>query len=283
MRKLVFILLAVVLWKNICSSEVISNEEYAFNVYYDDTINPGFRFRFLNGSFYLEVPETDDNRIEEGIYIREIVDCKYELVEENGFKYIKIKDRKYLLLMHDVVCILVDCTNGDAFFGINIKSPYVKLPGRGPKHNKIGIYGGASDFQQTSSVLSEMVKGKRVIYNGLDRYHFQIRKPWIEGKKDYGINEWIQKKIHYKTNEIVIINGYIDPNRPDLYVANSRVKEILITTKYGEWAYALKDTPIPQILTLPVLVDGDIRFTIRDVYRGEKYMDTAIAGIYFLF
>lgn len=283
MRKTIITLLVVVLWGHVCSSEVISNAEYAFNVYYDDTINPGFRFRFQNGFFYLEVPEVDDNKIEEGIYIKEIVDCKYELVEEKGFKYIKTKDRKYLLLMHDVVCVLVDCMNGDTYFGVSIKSPYVKLPGRGPKHNKIGIHGGASDYQQTSSVLSEMVKGLRIVYNGLDRYHFQIRKPWIEGKKDYGLNEWIQKRVYYKTNEIVLINGYIDPNRPDLFVANSRVKEILITTKYGEWTYALKDTSEPQIIMLPVLVDGDIRFTIKDVFKGEKYMDTAIAGIYFLY
>jgi hypothetical protein len=134
-----------------------------------------------------------------------------------------------------------------------------------------------------SSCLTETLNGKTITYNGLNRkYYYDVTDPWVEGKEDQGIGEWIQKESVHNIDEIAFFNGYIDPNRPDLYYANSRVKELLITTESGSWTYSIEDTPNPQIIKLPRLVIGDVRFTILDVYEGNKYTDTCIGEIFFL-
>jgi hypothetical protein len=77
-------------------------------------------------------------------------------------------------------------------------------------------------------------------------------------------------------------DGYINPSRPDLFYANSRIKEVLVSSEKGSWIFQIQDTPHPQILPLPDSFDAVLRFTIMDVYEGNRYSDTSLAGIYFL-
>ena len=177
--------------------------------------------------------------------------------------------------------MLIDCANKDAFFGLNRKSKYV-YTNKTIWDTFIGIKGDMG-YRKTSSFLTEIINGKKIEYDGSgERYYYQLTKPWVEGKDGYGIDEWIEKRIVNNIDEIVFFNGYISPNRPDLFFANSRVKEILITSDQYSETFHVADTPNPQILKLNKKVSGDIRFTIKDVYKGNKYQDTCIAGIYFL-
>jgi hypothetical protein len=129
------------------------------------------------------------------------------------------------------------------------------------------------------------VRGKTVKYDGSHKkYYYELTKPWVEGKPGYGVGEWIERSPDGNSSEILFFNGFINPIRPDLFYANSRVKEALVSCGQDSWTFLLKDSPNPQILTLDDFISGDLtfRFTINDVYMGEKYSDTCIAGIYFL-
>jgi hypothetical protein len=146
----------------------------------------------------------------------------------------------------------------------------------------IGILGHGLRVR-TSSHLEETIGNKKIVYNGIgEKYYYQITRPWVEGKPNNGVGEWREFEIYNDGDEILFFNGYIDPNRPDLYTANARVKEIRVSIEGESWVFPIKDTPHPQILKPPKTLTGTIRFTIEDVYEGNKYLDTCIGGIYFL-
>jgi hypothetical protein len=259
------------------------NNEYYFRAYSNDLRTGPVKFTFINKQFYIEIPELDWDKKEMGENIKEIIQGQYSIENKDGYVYVLCKNNKYLVLYYETtICILVDCANNDTFFGLNKNSKNVYS--YGDSHMAPTPYIGIEDGWpwEVSSYLTETLRGNEVKYNGVGRYFLQFTTPWVEGKDDYGIGEWMEKIQYRLTDEIIFINGYIDPNRPDLYSANSRVKEIMISVDNENWTYAVMDTAHPQILKLPKLVSGNIRFTIKDVYPGTKYTDTCIAGIYFL-
>jgi hypothetical protein len=138
------------------------------------------------------------------------------------------------------------------------------------------------DFQSMSSFLTESIRGVLYKYDDVDKYYYSLNTPWVEGKGNFGIGEWISKRIVRPADKVLILNGFIDAKRPYLFESNSRVKRIEVSSKEGKWDYNLDDTPLPQILSFPVKVSGDIRFTIVDVFPGQKYKDTALSGVFFL-
>ncbi len=258
------------------------NNEYYFVAYYNDLINPPFKLSFIKSKFYCDIPELDLAKLEEGEFIKANIEGNYKIEMKEGFTYFFVNEKKYLVLYYkSLICILIDCSNNDAFFGINKNSKYITT-GEGIRDNSIGISKGMWSYQKTSSIFTETISGKKIEYNGSGKYYFQVTSPWIEGKSDYGIDEWIEKEIISETDEILFFNGFINPNRPDLYYANSRVKKIKITCNNNNWSYIIEDTANPQIIKLPEKINGIIRFTIEDIYKGTKYSDTTIAGIYFL-
>lgn len=287
MKKKMAAIFLILLCIYICAEDHIGADdnyfiEYAYKIYYTDFINPGFRFRLTNDIFYLQIPELDERKIEESQFINRVIESKYRTEKVDSFLYLVTPEGKYLLLKNDeLFCILINCITNDEFFCLNINSDYVRIDEGNIRRTWIGITDGYS--LKTSSSLIEAIGGNKIVYDGSTKYSYQVTDPWIEGKKDYGIGEWIQKRVWRDTQKIVFINGYIDPNKPDLYFMNSRVKQIRVVSDRGEWIFDIDDTPNPQILSLPVSVTGDIRFVIKDVYKGTKYTDTAIGGIYFLY
>lgn len=258
------------------------NQEYFFCAYYDDLRSPPFKFSFYNGIFNLDLPELNDEKIANEKPIKGKIQEPYKIKLENGFVYILIKEKKFLVLYKEaLICVLIDCQNNDAFFGLNKNSKYVSV-GEGIRPF-VGITGQWSSSRQVSSFLTETIRGKRIEYDGSkEKYYYELTKPWVEGVDGYGIREWIEVEPFGNTRKIVFFNGYIDPNRPDLFYSNSRIKEIVVTTKQGEQTFQIHDTPNPQILALPNIVDHKIRITITDVYKGNRFSDTCLAGIYFL-
>jgi len=283
MKRIAFLLLLLlsVSWLVFCVEEDFENRIYIFNAYYDDLLNPGFKFSMINGIFSLDIPETDLRKIEDGEYVKKTITEPYELIRKNGFQYIKTKDEKYIVLSQGEICILMSLEKRESFWGLDRNSQYVYLSSR-IRENHIGIRGGMVDFQKVSSFLSETINNIRYDYNGISNHYYSLSNPWVEGVNGDGIGEWIQKRIAFSTDKVVIVNGYIDPSRPDLYTANSRVKKISIKNSDKKWQFDLLDSANPQIVTLPIKITGDIRFIIDEVYQGTKYADTAIAGIYFL-
>jgi len=250
------------------------NHEYYYRAYYSDFPRGTLRFSFYDGIFYMDIPELDYGKYELGGPIKEIMQGQYTIIEENGFVYILVLDKKFLVLYTEsLMCVLIDCQNNDAFFGLNKDSIYW-ITGRSPFF----------PANRVSSFLTETLRDDRTIkYDGSkEKYYYELTKPWVEGEDDHGIGEWIETTPGTDVFKIVFFNGFINPNRPDLFYANSRIKEVNVSTEWDSWTFQIQDTPNPQILPLPDRFNDILHFTIKDVYEGTRYSDTCLAGIYFL-
>lgn len=124
---------------------------------------------------------------------------------------------------------------------------------------------------------------------------YNLGTPWIEGKPDYGIGEYLEFCFDlrergdtvnaFSINGMAIINGY--RKNENTWKANTRVKKLKMYVNGKPFAYIpLKDTykyqwfPFPDYWlkygTLTI-----IKLEIVEIYAGEKYSDTAISEIQF--
>lgn len=105
-------------------------------------------------------------------------------------------------------------------------------------------------------------------------------KPWVEGKTGYGENEFIQIKTEKSFKSLEILNGYVDPDRTDLYKKNSRVKIFTIKDVDNnlEFDVHLDDCVYLQKIYLKQPTTNLILY-IKDVYKGDKWDDTCVSGI----
>jgi len=111
---------------------------------------------------------------------------------------------------------------------------------------------------------------------------------WCEGVPGDGIGQALEfSEQPYETDEyppsfdrLVIQNGYVKSKA--LFSANSRVKKVEILTDTGQrWIRELADTPHEQEITLGVEISPEwLRFTILEVYPGDKHRDTCISALY---
>ncbi|MEQ8174798.1 MAG: discoidin domain-containing protein [Syntrophomonadaceae bacterium] len=109
-----------------------------------------------------------------------------------------------------------------------------------------------------------------------------INTAWVEGRPDAGINEWVRLESRQSrpVSRIEIVNGYAASER--LFMANNRPSKLKIEFSDGATLTAnLKDGYGKEnIIQLPKPVTtSSIKFTILDVYTGNKYNDTCIAEI----
>lgn len=114
-----------------------------------------------------------------------------------------------------------------------------------------------------------------------------FRSSWVEGVSGYGVGEWIEYTFPAGIiiNEVTIVNGYVKSQSS--WENNSRVKQLKVY--FNGIAFAvlnLKDErsyqsfPFWKGLGLEQR-NWTLRFEIVDVYKGKKYDDTALTGIYF--
>lgn len=123
--------------------------------------------------------------------------------------------------------------------------------------------------------------------------------PWVEGVRGNGVGQSIRIAFEQlqKTEPedpgigaLVIVNGYHDPDRPELFKANSRVRTIRITCAPDQrnefsFNYTLKDTTEPQRIPIPphtrrrAAYGHHFQIRIRSVYPGSSYQDTCISKI----
>ena len=285
MKKIVFAIIILVI-PTFCFAKTLptrfpfENNEYVYKVYYSDFPNPGFSFEFKDNTISLDIPETDSAKHEEGIYIRERVTYPYKIKQNKDFLYLYTEANKYLVLYYeDLICILVDCKDYTTYCGVAKNSSYVQLSKRNRLRDVwIGIEDiNSSRFLQTSSFLQEELNRKSIKYDGLNDYMWQIQKPWCEGVKGNGIGEWIQKTFFHKGDKIILLNGYINPNHPDYYYKNGRIKDINIITEKSDEVFTLKDIPQLQVIDLDKEVEGNIKLIIKSVYDGKQYQDTCLS------
>ena len=109
--------------------------------------------------------------------------------------------------------------------------------------------------------------------------------PWASGNGT-GIGDVISIKEfeHKNPTTLKIMNGYQDPNHPDYYEKNSRVKKIKVTntdTKKSK-SFIVKDIKNEQSFDISALGNGrTFEVEILDVYGGSKYKDLCIQYLVF--
>lgn len=103
--------------------------------------------------------------------------------------------------------------------------------------------------------------------------------PWVEGIDGSGIGEYLTFTFNNdsKVNALLISNGYVSFEKPELFIKNNRVKRILIESIDGNFIkeYELLDTATLQTIRLNQYVKK-IRITILEVYKGSTWDDTCI-------
>ncbi|MCR4939963.1 MAG: hypothetical protein K5930_07655 [Treponemataceae bacterium] len=114
--------------------------------------------------------------------------------------------------------------------------------------------------------------------------------PWVENAPDSGIGQTITMEWPvWKDRDgsqggigaLIFFNGFISFDKPYLYEANNRIKEIRLYSKDGSYDFQTKldDTPNPQIVFLPVPT-SEMCVEIKSVYKENKWNDTCINSIF---
>lgn len=123
-----------------------------------------------------------------------------------------------------------------------------------------------------------------LIYGGLDVMYLELNQttlPWSEGVDGPGFGGTIDIQFDRKEKEIIVLNGYVDLTRQDLYKKNNRLKTIDIVSVDPAFVttYTFKDVVMFHEVPLPDYTDS-IQIIIRDVYPGSHYDDTCITKIF---
>ena len=154
--------------------------------------------------------------------------------------------------------------------------------------------GGGQDTNSASSYLKPF---KGINYSAKNIHDLSYKTAWIEGVPGYGIGEYVT--YHFppqnpRINEIIIVNGYVKSEQT--WKDNSRVKKLKMYIDNKPFAILnLADTRQEQSFKFDPIGYGvredwnklqakpwwTIKFEILDVYKGDKYDDTAITEIYF--
>lgn len=151
--------------------------------------------------------------------------------------------------------------------------------------------------QDTISASSHLIAEKEVKYLSKNIHDLNYQTAWIEGVSGYGIKETITYHFPPQTpriTEIIVVNGYVKSEQ--LWKNNSRVKKLkMYVDDKLIGILSLADSRQEQHFKVEPLGYGDrsnweqlqqkpwwtITFEILEVYKGDKYDNTAITEIYF--
>jgi len=113
-------------------------------------------------------------------------------------------------------------------------------------------------------------------------FDYDFDSSWVEGKKDDGIGETLSFEFSAPTQikELHIRNGY---GEEQYWSQNNRVKEVEFSNEAGKkFSVTLDDAKLWQTVKIPAgFTASTMTLTIKSVYAGEKFKDTAIAEIDF--
>lgn len=147
--------------------------------------------------------------------------------------------------------------------------------------------GGGPSSVEASSCLKSNGENN---YEGKNAHDLNYKNAWVEGVKGYGIGEYLTytfKPGSPRITKIIVVNGYVKSKTA--FVNNSRVKRLKVYKDKNAIAILeLKDIMGEQTFEIGTLGDvsenapgWNLKFEILDVYKGDKYEDTAISEIYF--
>lgn len=152
--------------------------------------------------------------------------------------------------------------------------------------------GAGEDTLSASSFLKSNYKD--INYLPQNAHDLSYKTAWVEGVEGYGIGESLTYHFPPHTpriTEIRIVNGYVKSEKA--WRENSRVKQLKLYIDGVPTALLnLEDNRNEQLFTVEPIGNSDrenlknkpwwtMKFEIVEVYKGEKYEDTAITEIYF--
>ena len=199
----------------------------------------------------------------------------YNFKIKNKITYLEIKNSKvkkeFLVLLNEDLIYLFEKGNKNIFW-----------EGKRNFHSQGYYLFSEPDWLKNKQLsVSSELKEKDTVYGVQNLGTLECGKPWVEGVKGNGKGEYIKNVISGGT--IYIFSGFVDVDRPELYLKNSRPKTLLIETDDKIFYAQLKDTPNPQAITIYEDIERgkeySIKITIIDVYSGTKYEDTCINAI----
>lgn len=158
------------------------------------------------------------------------------------------------------------------------------------------VWCAVSEFEEKATASSTLKPQAGFSYEPSNVTNGLRKNAWIEGADGYGIGEYIELSQKYVVsdknygvdfNSLCIVNGYAENS--EKWKNNSRVKELKMYYN-GEFItnIELEDTIKPQYIDISSFglnaksgKEAKFKFEIVDVYKGEKYEDTAITAISF--
>ena len=141
-----------------------------------------------------------------------------------------------------------------------------------------GVAGYSARTVCVSSVLDPQY-GNR--YGGSNLFDANPSTAWVEGVRGNGEGQSIVLQFDgpRRPRTIELVNGYA--KNDDIFYKNSRVRLLEIKSSAGErFTLEIDDRQDWQTIALPVMKEcAWLELTIRDVYAGSKYQDTAISEL----
>ena len=145
---------------------------------------------------------------------------------------------------------------------------------------------GGNYLVKSSSSLSSENTTSYIAKNAND---LSYKTAWVEGKSDEGIGEYLEYYFKNKSpriTKIIISNGYMKSDTT--WKNNNRVKKLKFYVNGKEYGILnLNDSKTDQVFEIGTFghnqngSDLILKFEILEVYKGDKYNDTAITEIYF--
>ncbi|MEE3484625.1 MAG: hypothetical protein VZQ98_09930 [Bacteroidales bacterium] len=143
----------------------------------------------------------------------------------------------------------------------------------------------------SSVTASSQLKPQGAVnYKASYAHDLNYRTAWVEGVAGYGIGEYLTysfKGGDPRITTIIVVNGYVKSQKA--FKENSRVKKLKVYKDNKPIAILdLKDIMGEQRFEIGTLGDNTpgspdwkLKFEIMEVYKGDKYDDTALSEIYF--
>ena len=186
----------------------------------------------------------------------------FKEISNNKLKYIIFNNKTYLKLSNENLIYLIDENNKLICYAISEINP-----------NRMEVFG--YSLPAVFSASSEL-KEKDITYFARNLDICDSVKPWVESAQGDGIGEYV--KIDYEgINGLIISNGYVDYNKPNLYENNNRVKvfEVYNQDNRKIQEIELTDSPDPQVFKIKEKCSS-IKLVIKEVYKGSKWNDTCV-------
>lgn len=230
------------------------------------------RFEFTWDSSYFLTPEAIYRICWEGSFYEKLSRSNFRLDENGWFYYDEI-----MFIPELAVKLGGNCKNNEyAQMRGYFYNPWFKVT------------------YSASSSLSENTRSGFVVYSAENLGTFAFAPtdhyeslswnydhiPWVEGESGYGIGTVIKMTSENPFKKIMILNGYVDAKKPELYRKNSRVKAFFVRDldNGNEYTFELEDCVCFQFFNLNHETKK-LELKIAEVYKGDKWEDTCVSAI----